>query len=271
MDPVINGLVFVLIAYLCLLWSDERLRGGFMVLIVPVVAAVALSLTKPVYTVISLLVLCIPRARFASKFAHGFFVGCVFCVMAVMNYLWSAAVRLVFIPQSGFSLAGQVQYILAHPLAFGKLLFDHLVAMRFYVSQMVGFMGWLDVRVPQYIVAGFVLLFLSLIIFDGPAKNPLSRFARIAMESAGVLTILAIIVVMYGYNNLPGSVDMRGIQGRYFIPALAVSCVGASGIRWRFSNRVPVSVLPVLLVCARVFIVFALVVAVVAVKSRYYG
>ncbi len=125
--------------------------------------------------------------------------------------------------EPGAAIHAQARFVLTHPLDF-VLAIMHSAHWQawFYVTSTIGIFGWLTVAMPgyAYVSAGATLLGACLIGETTDQRLSLSRSTWCAFLLAGavVLTFLA----MYLDTTPVGAPVVLGVQGRYFLPLLAL-------------------------------------------------
>lgn len=142
--------------------------------------------------------------------------------------LWGVApVKVQLMAGSEFSDAGQVRYVVTHPLAFVFLLANTIQAYGdAYRSQFIGVLGWLDAPFPSwfYRAAKNILLVSFLFAFLVPRGNatPKEFFCgaarRTGVAASVLLSAIGIFFSLYVVWTKVGAPVAEGVQGRYFLP-----------------------------------------------------
>ena len=173
-----------------------------------------------------------------------FYVGCLIAIAAIGWTLFvlqtSSDPRLV----RTHGTAELLQYYLAHPLAYLRVVaasLSYSEMIEFYQQSFIGILGWLDARLPAYayptLSSGLALCALASVCVstlrrDWPVRVLL---AALALASAAFI-FLALLVT---WTPHPATV-VYGVQGRYFvIPALLLAfalsgfaCTASAPARW---------------------------------------
>lgn len=224
---------------------------------------VALGLCKNTYFVLAPLVLVVPAARLAGR---GGFAG----VEALRSVRWAKAGTIVaaLVASGGWyllvrhvSLAAyhpgggtidahlQAQYLLRHPIGYikvlGRSLFDSSsqqadipgYVLAFGVARPASFGGGPGVGVVAF--AG-ILLGLAYRSEVG-GRRPLSERWRPVVAwlpvTLTVVSVLLIFTVLWVTWTPVGSLKVFGIQGRYFLPIVAVPVVTVALLRVEPEHR----------------------------------
>src|ERR1700730_6211636 len=197
---------------------------------------------KPVYA--PLLLIGLPAALMRGRVRHTLLVHAA--IIAIV--LGGTAAWMGLAPRSsappGTSVSGQAAFLAAHPLAYLEVLAGQFSDLRFLYWSGVGKLGWLKVYLPDF---AYVLPLCGLLLGvlaqprDGPRLPALAvAWHALLLAGACVLIITAAFLV---WNNV-GSATVEGVQGRYFLPLLAlVAAMWCSIVRVPLSRRASLAAL----------------------------
>lgn len=196
--------------------------------------ALVLSQLRPPFPCLGLLVLLMPPKRFGRKVVL-MVCSAVLAASLIPAVAWNAAAAGLFanpVPGQNIDPAAQMKWVAYHPGGFWHRVKQDFLSKGFdYGEQLVGRLGWLNIRLPGWIPIGFALAF-ALSAFTGPRDSPsLSWWQRLALLPLILAGVIAIELSLYLSFNPVGSAFVLGVQGRYFVPfaflaAFAVStCV----------------------------------------------
>jgi len=236
---------------------------------------VALTLCKPVYAVLAL-ALPILRWRGPKAPLYRWMLPCASLVAALGAYLiwmhtnpyvehWDSALRGGHLSRSP---TGQLMWILGHPwkafevavttlLKSGDDLAMEFVAIRYGLTSHLRFLGG----------ALFVAYGGLLVILAWGAGRPLAGINAYRRSAAGwlfgcwLVSVLALAFTLYATFTSVGASEIRGLQGRYFIPVapallLGLALVGRPILGRRLTTRHWRSVL-IAIGCANGAVLFA--------------
>ncbi len=134
--------------------------------------------------------------------------------------------------------ASQISNLMNNPLGVVPIAIETLTAFgRLYVHQAVGILGWLDAPVPVWFVAcacvALILTFISAGVSYDEKRRAHSVFVSALIASA-LISAALVFGSMYVVWTPAGSTVVDGVQGRYFLPVLAVLpvAIALSSIRW---------------------------------------
>jgi uncharacterized membrane protein len=274
-DTLTNGLMFLAVALFLKLGLDPQQGVGKREVLALLAIVILIPLLKTGYFPILLLFFLIPGAKFTSRkvqFAlFGLLVTGAFLASSawatfgkVPEYLQAFVTRLS--PVQNADHVKQLQFILSDVGRFAGILF-HTISVHFgiWTHHFVGVLGWLDVLLPQSMVYfGFgIILFLSWVEARPDINLRWNNKVMLALYAG--ITSGIIITSQYLTWTPVGAPEIRGIQGRYFIP-IAPAFFSLLYNR-RLCRITPQKALPWIAV-ASVLILFAS--ACVALFARYY-
>jgi uncharacterized membrane protein len=180
-----------------------------------IVAAVAwLSLCKPPYVLIALLVLAAPVSRR--------FVALVIAVM-IAGTIASSAMTLsgMEMPNPRYrpiDTRAQLRFIASDPLHFaGVIAHDTRNNGSDYIESMTGRLGRYELKLPRWTTALLLLMLAAVGVTCGPPLPPLARLLIVAIAIA---IWLATLTYLYLTSSIAGGDVIEGTQGRYLLPLL---------------------------------------------------
>jgi uncharacterized membrane protein len=174
------------------------------------------GMSKPPYAVLGLILLACPTRPLVKGLAAGLALGA-----PALWALWSG-LALGVAPSADAQVdpAGQLGFLLAHPLAIGPIAAHTLRAgWAHYCASFIGVLGWLDAPLPGvFYPAAFVVLALALAA--GERWGAPGVWRRIPPWSAGLILAAAagVFGALYAIWSPVGETTVNGVQGRYFLP-----------------------------------------------------
>lgn len=246
-DPTTNGLCFLGIALAVDAILDRRTlltrKRAAAILLCILLGA----MTKVVYMPLLLLVLMLPRSKFESQAAKWWFktLAVVLCIVAVgvmVLGVTNGSVGLQDDRAGGADSAGQIAYLLAHPLTylgtFFKVIFRDFELYFVHACRFA--MGYVSA------VSGTVsLVCLGLTLFTAFTDNDTSLGQkmnwklRLGMLIVGGLAVGMVFTTMYVAGAPVGATEYWGVQGRYMIPMipLMLMILSSDGIQNRMNKK----------------------------------
>jgi len=192
------------------------------------------SLTKPGYFLMGLLVLVLPRRAFRSARAHAGFAAAT----VGAGLLLTALGRVVLEADTATALkadpAGQLAFVLAHPLAFlaavGRACWAN--GPRYLESLVLLVPGQADLFSPWFFV--LVALGLVLLLCSLDEAVTLTRTQRVVLLGTSLAQALLVFLSIHLISSPVGHGEVLGIQGRYFlalVPPVVLSFQGGLTLR----------------------------------------
>ena len=210
-DVTTIAMTFVLIA----LAPRPRSDGAFGV------ATFLTALCKPPYFLVALL-----GARTRRRLA----IALIAMVAgAAITFL---AGRGAFVTRTDVRIdeRAQLRLVAAHPLHYAAVTAGDFVHRgREYGEEMIGVLGWLDVRLPGIVVLLAAGVLIAVALTSGVREGARVRIAALAIA---VACALAISFPLYLTWTAVGADFVVGIQGRYFLPLVPLLLI-AIGARMR--------------------------------------
>ncbi len=273
-DALTSGIAFLFIATVLRIAYGESRTIGRTDLILLFVLAGALSLCKQVYVLLIFIFLLIPAEKFGPKRPRAVILALLFLWCEGLNMGWFLAARGMmeaspFIQTKELiSPHQQAAFIIAQPLSYIKVLVNTLISKQFYHVSFIGKLGWLDLTIP------YTLIYMKIcaLVFFGLADSrkdvsvrPAQKMLVLAVFAA---VFLLIITILYCAWTPVGAPEIRGVQGRYFIPISPLFMLLL--YNHFFSRHIPIGE-RLKCICALAVICSSMVVSTIFVIYRYYG
>jgi uncharacterized membrane protein len=233
------------------------------------VALVFLTL-KPGYAPLAALVFLLPPRVFVERRQYWTTItACVLGAFAISALSVgiapdvSTARQIARGAPEGLDEGGQVQFVLAHPWAFLKVLYGTLGESGLtWLREAVGVLGRGAV-VLSVVVTPTVLVGAGLLTMRGTDERvSLRPWQRLLLAGVGLLVSGVVVAALYVSWSPLASRLVLGVQGRYFLPVL--SCFVISVFGWRAVSR------RALLVILAVSVAVMVVATLFAVIGHYY-
>ena len=225
-DALLFGVAFLLIAYVCrLIFSEEATAFTKKDFLIILALSLAVSLAKPAYFVLFLMLFLIPLQKYKSRGAYwknNIAIG-VLSIAALFSWM-------AFGNESAANNdpIEQTKWILLHPLQYTEQLLGTFLYGDQLPLQFVGVLGWLDTPIPYAISFLFAILFTTSIIMEKRGEPEKKETVMRGLLLLVIYLIEAAIVVTMLFLAWPQD-DPRmvlGVQGRYFIPIFPLLAYG---------------------------------------------
>lgn len=230
---ITTAFLFTAVALRCLLrahWSPREVA-------LAVVSGLLFCGHKPVYA--PLLLIGLPAALVRGRVRHVLLVHAVIIVVVLGGVAaWLRFAALGLSRPEWSSAPGQASFIEGHPLGFIWIIADSFWHAHLYFRSAVGVFGWLmlPLTTVAYVfpVCGFLLGTLA-----QPWNGPKLSIVAVAWNAV-LLTGVGFLIMTSAYLlwNTVGSARVEHVQGRYFLPLLALAAAAwCSAVRVLLSRR----------------------------------
>jgi len=233
-DAVSYGLSFLWIALVMEIAVDQNAGLSRKRIVLLVCLALALSQLRPPYPLFGLLVFLIPPKRLGGKMAI-LVCSAVLAASLLPALAWNAASARLFVKpvaEQNIEPAEQARWVMKHPGPFLHRVKQDLKTRGLeYWEQLVGRLGWLNIRLPSWVFLGGAAVFKQK-IFTSPTESPFPLWwQRVVLALVIVAGVVAIEFFLYLTFNPVGSPFIFGVQGRYFTPLALTAAFAFSNSR----------------------------------------
>ena len=229
-----------------ILTPDEKMKPGNVLLML--LSFVIGCLSKPVYIIMALMALFLPRSKFHNRLMGVVFKVSVTVVAGLMLYNiffptpvaggdYQLVSNLAFSGDRrsvGTSTMGQISYILENPLTYTGVLLSEMFGMLFgYILKGVPYVGYAYLGTAPFAVNWILIILGVFAALYAPVRKKIGGiFEGLShLMNFGVAAI--VFTSMYISFTAVGNDRILGVQGRYFIPLFLpfLSCLfGKKGI-----------------------------------------
>lgn len=214
-----------------ILTPDEKIKPGNILLML--FSFVIGCLSKPVYIIMALMVLFLPRSKFHNRMMEAVFKVSVTLVAGLMLYNiffptpvaggdYQLVSNLAFSGDRrsvGASTMGQISYILGNPLTYTKVLLSEMFGMLLgYTIRLVPYVGYAYLGTAPFVVNWILIILGFFAALYAPVRKKIGGvFEGLShLMNFGVAAI--VFTSMYISFTSVGNDRILGVQGRYFIP-----------------------------------------------------
>ncbi len=217
-------------AALLQLHGSASTRRTLLFATLSIICLFLLASSRPPYTALGLLILTVGMVGHdATKRMILIYSSCIAigCSLAWSYYIF----RFVFVPfgSDTVNYFQQLQFMVQNPANFLETLFSAICnRAEIWSEQMLGILGWLDARLPSdyYPYAGSLFIIGILFYFLESPGEILAKeliISKLVTFSILFVAFLGILFALYITWNPVGHNDIKGVQGRYFLPLLFAS------------------------------------------------
>lgn len=187
--------------------------------------AILMVLTKFTLAVFFLLVFLIKNKQMTMK--HGTITKLLIVLIPVALFIgWTILSHTSGTSGPVSSSSQQISALLHNPLKFLQLLintgFYVTVSGNALVHSIVGNFGWLDTPLSPFITF-MGAIYIGFLLFVGSSKEKIVKIpskAKVIMFLTVVGSVIATFLAMYVYSTLTTDNHIKGVQGRYLVPAM---------------------------------------------------
>ena len=187
---------------------------------------------KYIYLFNLIILLFIPKSKYAFS-KKDFFKRYGICLLTLVGIYLITKLPNYFVNTSKYKTGSnlvlqQKNYVLNHPFNYIGIYLSNLFGSRFfYISSFVGMLGLLDTFLPIFVVIGYLVYLLLVILVDGSQCdmkiNAMKRVLSVIIPF-GIISLAFLGMYIYWTPSVVGvkAQTISGVQGRYFIPALCL-------------------------------------------------
>ncbi len=208
-------------------------------------AIVFASIKSGVFLVVLLLplALCIRKSWFTGRYKLWTIGATVLIVVAIAVYMFffggifRIALFLTTVPSDIREISGQsgiapIEYI-THPKKFFDIVFNSIRENLFHRIAQIGgtALGYLRIFIHRVIFGGNLLILLVSMIRYNKETDEYKVGNRILSFIIGIIPIVITLLAMLLFWTLPTDEYIKGFQGRYILPTLAILMLSVG--RWK--------------------------------------
>lgn len=230
-DALTNGFAFLLIAYVlrCASDSDKSLTLSHIFRIA--VLGCIVGLCKQAYFLLPACYILIPASRLATRSQYWLGFGMVIGATFLSVSAWAIVLRGIYSPADtvvGMDPHLQIQFIITHPLEFLRAVLRTLGQAPMYLHQYIGVLGWLDTRLPRWVVVAEIIVIAVVCLAD--TSHYLKVWQCLSAVGIAMLVGATVMVIIYLTWEPVGS-GVIHLQGRYFIPIGPLFGIAIAGLK----------------------------------------
>lgn len=253
-DVYIIGLAFLLISNVLKMIQAESKVSNKTLILFGILCALY-PVVKPPYMLLAGLVLLIPNKNISEKTKSAYIYKATVLILTLISvvllrsdnsmlmtkYYSDATVKsvndkqdstmvldeseVIFIVDSDHYGRKGIDFIFENPLdfieSFSVAIMEQLD--EYSISMFGGYLGWYDTRLPVYNVMLVVVLFFMAIHLERSNGKNMTKGRQIFVLSIILGVVVGVFFSLYTIVTMPHRKMIDGIQGRYFIPILAMS------------------------------------------------
>ena len=221
-DALTIGLSMFFVSYVLHLAYVRKGTLGKKQMAILTISSIVLGFCKIVYLPLTLLMLIIPKEKFGTKKKKWIFLGALFTVVAILNFVWLLiSSRYLISYRDGVDSKEQLMGVIKNP-------FNYIATMarttwtnaKIWVTNMLGFsLGALIFNLPRALLVLSSGIFI-LLLGQRDETLKVKKFDRTIFIIVFITIIGFIFTSLYMQWTAVGAPEIEGIQGRYFLPIL---------------------------------------------------
>lgn len=279
-DAVTNGLCFwLLAALLSLIFTEGKmadaphwLKAGIFI------SSAMVTLSKPVYFPLVLLIWLVPKRKFSSVANFYAFAGGLCLVNLALLAWWYQYAGGLFIPygeynpiyREGVQLNERVQpheqlaFVLSHPFGFLKTaVLSYFESAPATLAHYFGKFGWEKNYLPGWLIGLLFLATAWVMVSDNSTAGKPKTKHRIGFFAIALAMMGALALVLYMQWMPVGADRVMALSGRYFFPVFPLLFFSVGGFFASQNGRRAWLI-------ARILLIFSLLVGAWEIIARYY-
>lgn len=250
-DALSIALLFLGIAMILrLVLRPQKAGRGSLWLLLGVLVLVGLA--KPGYVAISLLCMLIPKEKFSDPRQGWWIRGLLVGLPLAVSVAWIVSLPGLFsVPvRPSADMKAQAQWMLEHPWTYTQLMMEKITEWKLY-SRVIATLGWNSVFFKGvYYTIYWAALLASAVLDGGRDDLRLPIGTRIASVAVYFLIMIAIATLTYLTWHDVGTLELSGIQSRYFVPILPLLLLPLRGPAGWASSRFSRLLVPAMAIVA---------------------
>lgn len=231
-DAMTISIAFLFIAYIFKLIYEKDKKVNKKDIAIIITLSIIIALCKIVYIPLVGLLILLPKEKFKSSKRKFITVILIILIAIALNLTWLLTANQYLSLSSDGVSGGQISYILKNPIEYVKIFLYSLNVngQRYLTSLFGGELGWNEFSLYFFVPYIYCALFIFVAVTD-KTKEKLEISKKIIILLI-VLAIFALIFTsLYVQWTSPGDTNIKGVQGRYFIPFMPLVAILLSNIK----------------------------------------
>lgn len=240
-DTTTYALIMVCLSYILYLYKKQNITQRDMAVFS--ILAIIIGLVKLPYLLFGAVLLFFDKSKFIDKKTYNYrwlFVMIIFAICggwAMISMINSTdSPHNAYYIQNNINPKEQVNYIKNNMFLFIRtFLYDIIDRLGNYANQLNTF-GWLT-YMPNKGLMTIYTIFIGSMLFMFPNEEIINRKLKIGIILISIgIYILTCLILFLTWNPVASS-TVVGVQGRYFVPLLAIVSLLSSGSAANVNNR----------------------------------
>lgn len=223
-DAFIFTFTLLIMAYFIKMYKDKAENKDLAVFFISILL---ISLIKPPYIILTLLILAIPKGNFITNRNYSFIVVIFMFIITFLSFngllssiLSTSTATTVTTATSNISVSGQSNFVINNPLILIDLIKNVIVSIPSMFVLDLSFFHYADFKGLKIFNLAYLLFFIVFSLLYKQDIN-LSKTKRTLLSLIFIVVYFGIYGILYLIWTPIGSNIILGVQARYFIPIIA--------------------------------------------------
>lgn len=218
-DAFIITFTLVIMAYFIKMYKEKAENKDLAIFFISILL---ISLIKPPYIMLSLLILTIPKENFVKNRNYSFIAIVLIFIATILsfsNFLTPALSTAASTGASNISSSAQLSYLISHPSAILGVVKNSITLIPDTFVLNSSFFHYADFKGLKVFKLAYLIFFLLFAALYKQDIN-LSKKNRAILSLIFLITYFGIFFILYLIWTPVGSDTILGVQSRYFIPII---------------------------------------------------
>ncbi|MDZ4845264.1 MAG: DUF2142 domain-containing protein [Chitinophagales bacterium] len=223
-DAFLNSLSLLLLAIgIRVAFTDNILTANTLMKILPVTLLLACCKSGYLFLILLFLLPVFTLTDKTKKKHWILLVVVLFICAAGISAAWSTVIKGTFSPYGNPDINPDVSiaFIKSNPLQYAGMVVKNLLKnLAFYVYGVVGYLGWLDTKIPLILTLLYLVLIVAVVYAENIGQFEFSFLQHLLLLFIAATTVVIVITSQYLFTGAGGSPEIVPSQGRYFLPII---------------------------------------------------
>lgn len=220
-DAMLNAFCLLLIAYLIKFYEEKSIAMKDLI-IYSFVSLIVLDIKIP-YLILSLPIIFINKEKFGTeKFSKIKKLLMVFLILLVgyFGFKYLSTMGVPTVSAKDATGINSISSVLFHPRYLLSLIYHTLQHYGIsYIESLIGKFAWYSKHFNLLLLYSYLLFLVLVALSENSKIGARDKIINILLD---MMLIASVFLAMYIYWTPVGSKIIEGVQGRYFLPALAL-------------------------------------------------
>lgn len=230
-DCILNAVSILYIAYTIYLLKREE-NISLPEKIIYVIMSIIIGISKIAYIPIVGLSLLFIGTKNTKKTQKWIFIILTILITIILSLSWLVFMRKYqeapshtqYLQANNVDMIGQIKHIIKSPKDIIVAITETIKEGAYLDGAIGSYLGWLNIKISNIVIIAFVAL-LALSPFLEKNEIELNKISKGWITIIAIGTYLLVVIALYLTWTPIGLQKVMGVQGRYFIPILALPLI----------------------------------------------